>query len=189
MKKPIIAGVFAVLIMLQIAIPVSMIAKREVTLKYGAAFKFKTAPVDPYDAFRGRYVALSMEQGKAPALPGLVMQYGEKVYAVLSVDETGFAKVTGVTRTKPDDIPGGAFLEARVAYTKEDGYVYLDWPMDRYYMEESAAPRAEALYWQHSTSKQRDAQVVVRVLDGFAVIEGLYIDGRRIEAVLKEKAK
>ena len=41
-----------------------MIARREMTLRNGVVCRFLTAPVDPYDAFRGRYVALNFAENK-----------------------------------------------------------------------------------------------------------------------------
>ncbi len=58
MKNKILIAAFFCVALLQIYTPVSMIIARESTLKEGVLFRFKTAPVDPYDAFRGRYVAL-----------------------------------------------------------------------------------------------------------------------------------
>ena len=56
MKSKLIIGLFLGVSFIQIITPLSMIIKRESVLKNGGQFKFKTAPVDPYDAFRGRYV-------------------------------------------------------------------------------------------------------------------------------------
>ena len=184
MKKYWTLGLLAGLMLVQVALPVSMIAKRETTLKYGTAFRFKTAPVDPYDAFRGRYVALRVEVNKVNKPGGMELKYGQKVYAQLSVDENGFATIAQVAVQKPGR---GAYLEARAGYSQRDE-VQLDLPIDRYYMEEKSAPRAERVYREHSVRGKQDAYVVVRVMDGFAVIEGLYIDGRKIEDLLRAKS-
>ena len=61
-----IIGLFLCLFAVQIAVPVYMIVNREKTLVLGKQFKFHTVPVDPYDAFRGRYVALAVQQDSAP---------------------------------------------------------------------------------------------------------------------------
>lgn len=183
MRKKIIIGLFSSLILLQIAAPLSMIAKREAVLRNGTAFRFKTAPVDPYDAFRGRYVALRMEASQVRKPPGLDLRYGQKVYAQIVADEQGFAKISQITTQKPQGLP---FLTAKVNYSLATE-VFLDLPIDRYYMEEKAAPRAEQIYREHSGGDKRDAYVLVRIKDGFAVIEGLYIGGQRIEGALKQR--
>ena len=61
----------------------------------------------------------------------------------------------------------------------------LEVPLDRYYMEETAAPRAERLYREHNRQGEQDAYVVVRVKNGFPVIESLYVGGEKIEDALK----
>ncbi len=183
MKKEYIVGLFAGLICLQIIVPVSMIVKRESTLRNGAAFRFKTAPIDPYDAFRGRYVALRVEVNKVSKPEGVDVKHRQKVFAQLTVDENGLAKVSGISLEKPKD---PAYLTATVAYPMGND-VTLRLPIDRYYMEEKAAPRAEQVYREHSRRDKQDAYVIVRVMDGFAVVEGLYVGDRRIEDLVRQK--
>lgn len=183
MKKELVVGLFSGLIVLQVALPISMIVKRESTLKDGASFRFKTAPVDPYDAFRGRYVAIRAEINKVSKPEGMNLKYRQKVYALLDVDEKGFAQVSKISMQKPND---SAYMIASVAYPAGND-VALDLPIDRYYMEEKAATRAEQAYREHSRREKQDAYVVVRVKDGFAVIEGLYVGDQRIEDAVRRK--
>jgi len=183
MRKELIIGLFVGLIVLQIALPVSMIAKRESTLKNGIAFRFKTAPVDPYDAFRGRYVALRVEVNKINRPEGMDLKYGQKVFAQLFVNEKGYAQISQIATQKPR---GSDYLIATVGYSSTNE-VSLNLPIDRYYMEEKAAPRAEQIYRDHSRRDKQDAYVIVRIKDGFAVIEGLYVGDQRIEDILSRK--
>jgi uncharacterized membrane-anchored protein len=182
MNKRLIIGLFAGLILMQIAAPISMIIKRESVLKDGLQFRFKTAPVDPYDAFRGRYVALGIDGNKVARPKGVELQRGQKVYAHIVTDESGFAKISQITTQKPKD---AAFLTAKVSYAYKDE-VSLDLPIDRYYMEEKAAPRAEQVYRKYSARDKQEAYIVVRIKDGLAVIEGLYIGDKKIEEVLRQ---
>ena len=183
MKKEYIIGLFVGLVCLQIVLPVSMIIKRESTLKNGIAFRFKTAPVDPYDAFRGRYVALRVEVNKVSKPEGVDLKYGQKVFAQLVVDENGLAKVSGISLEKPKN---PAYMAATVTYPTGND-VTINLPIDRYYMEEKAAPRAEQVYREHSRRDKQDAYITVRVMDGFAVIDGLYVGDRRIEDLVRQK--
>lgn len=180
MKPRLIIGLFICLSLIQVITPLSMIVKRESALKSGEQFKFKAAPVDPYDAFRGRYVALQMEANYAPDT-GLNLRDGQRVYALIGVDSQGFAKFTAVALSRPR---GQAYLQVNVRYVSGDK-VYLELPMNRYYMEESAAPKAETLYREHVQGGKQEAYVTVRIKEGFAVIEDLYVGGRRIEEAVK----
>jgi uncharacterized membrane-anchored protein len=184
MKNRLIIGLFFCVISIQIITPLSMIIRRESVLKNGEQFKFKTAPVDPYDAFRGRYVALRIEEDNVPAPKEPRLNHGQTVYALINTDEQGFAKFTAVTAAiKPQ---GKSYIQAKVRYVSADK-VHLDLPIDRYYMEEKAAPEADRIYREHSARNKQDAYVTVRIKDGFAVIENLYVGGQRIEDAVKQK--
>jgi len=172
------------LCVIQFAVPAYMIARREHVLTAGRAFKFKTAPVDPYDAYRGRYVALRFEAAtvKGISLPPGVGQ-GARVYALLGEDEKGFARVTGMSRTKPSGVP---YIRAVMRYPGGDTTT-LELPFERFYMEESKAWRAENAYREHSRRGAADAYALVRVLGSQAVIEELYIEGKPVAEFIRGK--
>lgn len=182
MKKGLFIGLFCCLVFIQIVTPLSMIARRESVFKDGEQFKFKTAPVDPYDAFRGRYVALRIAQDSVAAPEGIAFTRGQPVYAHITVDGEGFAKIAAISTQKPR---GVHFLGAKVRYVSK-GKVSLDLPIDRYYMEEKSAPAAERVYREHSRRNKQDAYVLVRIKDGCAVIEALYVGDKRIEEAVKK---
>jgi len=164
---------FVVIVLAQLAVPGWMIGRRELVLEQGVPYRFRTAPVDPYDPFRGRYVMLNLEAASAPVTEGVNYRSGEKVYALLETDDEGYARVGGLSR----DCPGpGDYLRVRVGYQQTDR-VQLRLPFDRYYAEESVAPGIERAYWKHSRRQERDAYLVVRVRKGIGVIEELYIEG------------
>lgn len=185
MKNRLIIGLFLCVSFIQIVTPLSMITKRETVLKNGEQFKFKTAPVDPYDAFRGRYVALRIEGDNVPVPKESKLKYGQTVYAIINTDEQGFAKFAAVTTDKPQ---GKSYIQAKVRYIS-GGKAYLDLSIDRYYMEEKAAPSAERIYRQYSQRGKEEAYVIIRVKDGFAVIENLYVRGQRIEDIVRQETK
>ncbi len=181
MKKIYLLRLFAVLTALQLAVPVVMIREREEALKHGLAFKFKTAPVDPYDAFRGRYVAIRVDVGQVARPKWPVLKGGERVFALLTYGADGFAQIAAILPSRPS---GGAYLPAKVRYVAGENLM-LDFPIDRYYMTEKAAPEAEKLYRERSRNGKTDTWVLVKIKDGLTVVEGLYINGKRIEDLLK----
>ena len=185
-SRTITVAAFGLVCLLQVGVPLSMIARREATLQHGEVFRFKTAPVDPYDAFRGRYVALNFEQGQLE-VPAAEQYYrNEKVHALLEVDEDGFAKLVGVSRRRPAH---AAYLTVRVMWATGGGKVQVRLPFNRYYMNEELAPEAESLYRSRNRrDDERTAYVAVRVQRGFGVLEELFVDGKPIgEAVLAER--
>ena len=68
------------------------------------------------------------------------------------------------------------------------GEAYVDLPLDRYYMPEDLAPRAERAYIEHSRQSERDAYIEVRVRSGVGVIENLYVGGMPIREYLMERS-
>lgn len=186
MNRRLIIGLFLCVSFVQIITPFSMIIKRESVLKDGEQFKFKTAPVDPYDAFRGRYVALRLEENYVPAVKETKLNRGQTVYALIAVDSQGFAGFTAASAARPSDKP---YIQTKVLYVS-GGKVYLDLPIDRYYMEETAAVSAERMYQKHAQAPSaQDAYVMVRIKDGFAVIESLYVGAQTIEDALRQERK
>lgn len=176
MKKGIIIGLFSCLVLIQIVTPLSMITKREATLRDGKQFKFKTTPVDPFDAFRGRYVALRIEADSVPKPKNTEIKSGRKVYAHIREDEQGFATFSKATTKRPQGVD---YLTTTVRWISGKK-VFLDMPFDRYYMEEEAAPAAERAYRKHSRQKSKDAYITVRIKSGFAVLEELYVNDKPI---------
>jgi len=172
-----------VLIAAQLAVPSWMIVSQENILREGAVYKFKTAPVDPYDIFRGRYVALSTDQ-RSVKMDGVKnIERGQKLYVLLANDQDGFARVTDAQLERPQ---GNDYIKTKVTY-QSGNKVNFNLPINRYYMNEEKAPQAEALYREHSRVNKQDAYVVVRVLNGQALIEGLYVGGKPIESYLEVK--
>ena len=182
MKTRLLLALFGLALFAQLAVPASMILKRERVLAHGQAFKFRTAPVDPYDAFRGRYVALGFDRNSVAAPPGHDFARGQTVHVRLEEDADGFATFAEVLRERPDAAP---YLTTKIQYVGGN-MVHLRLPFDRFYMDEDAAPAAEQAYWKYSASSNRNAHVQVRIEKGFAVLEDLYVDGQPIREYLAQ---
>ena len=187
-KRNLILLGFAAVVAAQLAVPAWMIIERERTLRDGQVFKFRTRPVDPADAFRGRYVWLSLEPATVKVPEVGQWHYNQKAFAVLGSDTNGFAVVKRLERVKPlNEIAVPVRTRWFNDNTREAN---LEWfGLDRYYLEEGKAPRAEAAYRQHSVRTNQTCHVTVRVLGAHAVIEELFIEGQPIHAWLREHPK
>ena len=177
-KKWLKVGGLILVGLVQIAVPGYMIVHQENILCSGKEYKFKTAPVDPYDTFRGRYVDLNIEDARLKQ-DGRGYKRGEQVYALLNVDSEGFAHITSISRTLP---PSGDYFIARVLYGWEKE-LSLELPFNRYYLKENHAPEAEKLYRQ--STNRKNAWGTIRVQNGEAVMDKLYIDGKPVGEQLK----
>jgi len=173
---------FAMVVVVQLAVPAWMIIERELTLREGQVFKFKTKPVDPADAFRGRYVMLSLEPDTVTVPDGGVWRYGQKAFAVLGTGTNGFAIVKRLERTRPAGEPA-----LQVSANWSDGKsVHINWQgLDRFYMTEDKAPAAETAYREHNRRTSQDCSITVRVRGSVGVIENLYIEDQPIQTWLK----
>jgi uncharacterized membrane-anchored protein len=163
---------FLGLVVIQLAVPGWMIGKRELTLHRGEQFRFRTAPVDPYDPFRGRYVALAVDAAtfRGAREEGLLER--QRVSARLIEDEEGFARFAELSAGPATD---GSHLWVKIRRTREDEFT-LDLPFDRYYLDERLAPEAEKAYREHAVGDKRAAYITVRVWRGNAVLEELFIE-------------
>ena len=131
--------------------------------------------MDPYDAFRGRYVALQFAVASSSD-----DNINRKVWVRFDADDKGFAKIKEESKTP---------LAGDDAVLATRRYGTLHFPFDRYYMEENAAPKAETAYRANSRSQHQNAYATVRILDGRAAIEELYIDGKPIREFLRAENK
>jgi uncharacterized membrane-anchored protein len=168
--------IFAAVALVQLGVPASMLVRRERTLATGEVYRFKTQPVDPYDAFRGRYVALGFQVNEIDLPADHGFRRRQRAHAVLGAGDDGFAVIERLEHKRPAE---GVSMPVRVRYVN-GGKVNLRLPFDRYYLEESLAPEAEAAYRRHSSRTKQDAYVTVRVRSGFAVLEELYVADKPI---------
>jgi uncharacterized membrane-anchored protein len=164
---------------IQLAVPLWMIAGYERTLARGTAWRFEVAPVDPADAFRGRYLALRFAAE------------GEAVPAGEAIDRCGWAFASLVERggglaqletLHPAPPAEGDYLRLRASsvHTGPQGrQAWVDLPFDRLYLPEGLAPAAERRL--RDSLGDPDASVrawaVVRVRAGRGVLEDLVLDG------------
>ncbi|MCX5707965.1 MAG: GDYXXLXY domain-containing protein [Candidatus Omnitrophica bacterium] len=181
-KKKTILILFSVLSVILIAVPVSLIVQQENIIATGQEFKFKTAPMDPFDAFRGRYVALGIETTHLDKPDNVKVTGGQTVFVLLEKDPDGFARLAKISAVAPSSAP---YLRCRVSHLYKND-VYLEVPLDKYYLQENKAPKAEELYRSHNARNKQDGFILVAVKNGNAVIKGLYLGGKPIEELLKK---
>jgi uncharacterized membrane-anchored protein len=171
-KKKLIFSLFIATFILQLFAVAGIIARYEIILATGKSFKFRTAPVDPYDAFRGRYVALDIKESNVKCKNYNDFERGERVYAIIEVDEDGFAKFAKLQHEKPQD--GIDYLKVKIRNAWSDE-ITLYIPFDRFYMEETEALKAENAY--RAQNRKENTYIEVKVWNGYGVIDELFIDG------------
>lgn len=168
-RNIIIRYAFLVLLVLQAAVPLYMVWRWEQVRSMGEVFLWKTAPVDPYDPLRGRYLNLHFVENSGPVAQAGAVNYGEYAYGLLARHEDGTAYISQIVPVKP---AAGAYIRGRILQV--DGMkATLELPFTRYYLPEERALALEARTRQRSLAQPIAA---VRIQGGYAVIEDLYID-------------
>jgi uncharacterized membrane-anchored protein len=162
-------------------VPASMIWKRQQTLRNGRAWKFRTVPVDPVDAVRGRYLTLRFDAETFERQDAYPYQ-SQFVRAKLKEDENGFAIVEDLTDNTPlaDDV-----VPARNLGFYE-GKMRVRFTFDQFWINEADAAAAETLYSAHSRGEDKDAYVTVRVKNGDAAIEEFYLGDKPLRELARE---
>ena len=165
-----------------------MIWAREQTLRHGRVWKFKTAPADPVDTIRGRYIALRLaaEEIPAPAKDETRSKIpaGTVVYLTLKEDADGF---TQVDRISPTPLKGDNVMKAQSSYWFEHTQ-HVHFPFDRLWVSEKVAPEAERAYVANNRRNKQNAYVTVRVRDGDAALGQLYIDNQPLVDYLRARS-
>ncbi len=178
---------FIAVALIQLYIPASMIFGREQILSSGKEFKFRAAPVDPNDPFRGKYLTLNFLSNTVEVRNEKEWTLNESVYVILTTNQAGFAEIKAISKKKPKDTRD--FVRAKVGnLIFDDAHkLTIEYPFVRFYMEETKAPLAEIKY----NNAVRDSTVVtyalVSVKNGEAVIKDVLIDGVPIDRYQVDK--
>jgi uncharacterized membrane-anchored protein len=172
--------IFGVIALAQLAVPGSVVWHRYQTLRQGRVWKFKTAPVDPVDAVRGRYIALRLLADEAPTDQALSSSLA---YAVLKEDENGFARIDHLS---PTHLNGDNVVRVETAgWWSQTQHVRF--PFDRFWVSERNGSAAEQAYFANSRRGNDNAYVTVRVHNGDAAIEQLYLDNKPLPEYLRQQ--
>lgn len=179
-NKRLLLGLFIGVALLQAAVPLFMAWRWENILQTGQRFYWQTAPVDPYDAFKGRYVHLGFKDTQVPILDNGISGFGQKAYAIVEQNTEGQAFISGVTAQRPEQ---GDYIKVVVYRNHEQDKAHVVLPFTRYYVPEDIAPAAESAYRE---SAGKTGVAAVRIKDGYGVVEELYIEGKPLYEYLRQ---
>lgn len=176
---------FAVMVIAQIFVPSKVILDQENILKNGTAYRFKLEPIDPNDPFRGKYIILNFEEDKFPNSTMTDIEYNEPLFVEIANNADNFMTIKNVSKKQPSD--GVDFVNAKSSYRwgRKRNHLKLDYPFDKFYMEETKAPLTEAKFREMRRDSNTVAWAVVKVLDGGAVVEDVLINGESVRSILE----
>ena len=174
--------IFIIVFIFQLAVPLWMIIEKEGILQQGQLVKFQIEPVDPYDAFRGKYLSIGIIENSVYTNTNDFLN-DQTIYALIEIDTEGFAYFDEISLTLPEN---RLYIKCRIDYIK-DNYITLVLPFDRYYINEEYSQMGEDLYNKYSRGNREDAYITVRIKKGKAVLENMYLSGIEINQFIKDE--
>ncbi len=177
---------FVLIVVVQWFVPTSMIFKKEGILKNGKVFKFKTEPIDPSDPFEGKYISLKFQQDTFPLNKELEkLSNGDEIFVVLK-QENGYAVIAQVSVNEPKG--NLDFVKASVDYVENydnNRRIHINYTFNKFFMEESKAPKAEVLYNDASQKSRENCYALVYTKDGSAVVSDVLVNDTSISKLVK----
>lgn len=176
---------FGVMVAAQIFVPGQMIWSSEKTIEEGHLYKFKTAPVDPVDPFRGKYIRLryEVENTMYEFDTTITLIENQNIYASIE-EKGGYASVSDLSLQPPTG--SGSYIKV-VIRRMENGKAKISVPFDKYFMKESLAKPAEDLARELRNDSTSTIYAEVSVLDGNAVLRNVMIDDQSIADLVRAK--
>jgi len=186
-RKYKLLSVFILVALVQLYMPAKMIIDSEGVLDSGTEYKFKTAPVDPTDPFRGKYITLRYKDNRVEVENESDWISGEAVYVILTKDEDGFGRIKLISKEIPQYKVD--YFKAKLSFVGSSGSnkVRVTYPFNRYYMEESKAEAAEKAYRKSQADTSKVAYALVSVKDGEAVLQDVLIEGVSIKDIVEQE--
>ena len=185
MNTKIVLPAFCLMVLVQLYVPASMIFQKEKVISEGKAFKFRTAPIDPTDPFRGKYITLSFNENALKVPDASDWINGEQIFAYIAEDSAGYAIIEKLSKEEP--LQKTDYLKVTIDYIMPDtvSTVFIRYPFDRFYMEESKAPVAEQIYNEAAIDTNQIAYALVMIRNGDAVVRDVFIDDVSILDLIK----
>lgn len=178
-SQKIILIIFLCVVIAQILAPTKMIFDQENTIKKGKAYKFLTAPIDPNDPFRGKYIRMNYEINSFKTKDS-IWERNQEIFVYLK-DSLGFAIIETVSKEKIN-IPNH-FVKAKTGwYYKNSKELTFTLPFDRFYMEESKAKPAEDLVRKNRVEhlKENRTYALVYINEDKYVLDNVFINDKPI---------
>ncbi len=188
MRRSIVFFFLIIGFLLQLSVLARTIILSQQTIAHGKVYRFATMPIDPYDAFRGRYVWLrfAVTDQTYPTDKDTCEKIKATSQAIieLSEDAKGYAKIANITTYYPEN--GDSFMAQASCYdstsynndasldeqtTSESPYqINIRLPFTRFYANEHQAPELE----KQASDNQNLTYLSVRVSNHRAIPVGLH---------------
>jgi uncharacterized membrane-anchored protein len=137
----------------------------------GKTYIFKTIPVDPFDVFRGQYIAIQYDISRLNNSIGITgVDVGRELYVSLAESKDSTWKATGISFKKQR----GDFIRGTIENADESN-VFIQYGIEQYFFERDAEFSTINLTVEAKIGSSGQARITRLLKDG-APIEIKYID-------------
>lgn len=185
-NKNMLFTLFLFVVAAQLFVPSQMIYNQEDIINTGKLVKFQCEPIDPNDPFRGKYITLNFKENKIKVKNLKDWNSNETIFAKIETSKDGFAKIKSISKTEPTD--NSIYLKLKINYLADynnENTIYLDFPFNRFYMNENKAKNAEKVYAKSTLDSTKIAYALVATKNGEALIKDVLIDNISIKELAK----
>jgi hypothetical protein len=112
----------------------------------------------------------------------------QEVYVSIANDINGYAEISGISKTKPST-PSYIITRIKSAqvFSEDSIYLNVDFPFDRYYMEESKSKEAETMYRKSFRNLANNVYSIVYIKEGNAILTDVKINDKSIKDSVQKK--
>ncbi len=133
---------------------------------------------------RGKYITLGFVDDYIEIQGDSSFLGAQEIFVIVEENDLGFAIIKNINVDKPSDHMD--YVKAKinhVSYYEDTARIYIQYPFDRYYMEEFKAPIAEEVYFESARDSTSVTWALVKIKDGEAVLQDVMIDGISIHEI------
>lgn len=176
-----IISAFLMLCLAHLYIPLKIIAQQEAVIEQGKLFRFKVAPLDPNDPFRGKYITLRYDANSVKVKNVNEFLRKGRAYVVIEADTQGYAAIRSISLREPNNELSYVEVAVRPVYGGDNSMLHVEYPFRRFYMEETKAVRAEKMFLESLRDRRKDTWALVSVRGGKAVLLDVFVAGKSLK--------
>lgn len=163
-----------------LAVPLFLLFRSENILENGHLHKLRLQGYDPFDPFRGKYLRLNYDA----VIPcDSTLDKGDEAYVLFREDSLGFSYFAFAQAQQPDH---DDYMTAEVLYVRDGmAEIKLD-NLRKFFINEDLASEAEQVIETYSREKPDDIYVAIRVLNGEARIDNIFVEEKPLNTFLDQ---
>jgi uncharacterized membrane-anchored protein len=185
-RVKIVLAALGVMIASQLFACVYQIARYESVLRFGKQIVLLTQSRDPFDAFRGRFVTLNIDDDRFITDKNLCKDdCSRSFYATYKpeLNSRGLSEIDDIFLSEPDTEL--AYLKLSGSFKPRKGEVRVSYRFDRFYMQEDQAKAVDSD--RDLLTGNNEAKVIIRALGGRGVVENVVVGDKALSEYLRDQ--